>query len=260
MPKKFKKFLVYVLILTIPLLFLFSRQAIYTPLKAAFVDFALGPLEIISIPFRELKKILVYHQTYEKYMSLKKEVDSLRSRLTGQEEVFRENNRYKKLLGFKTDLVFSTVVANVVGRDPSNWNAAIIIDKGEVNGLQQGMPVMSPLGVIGKVSEVSKRTSKVILLIDPNFSVAAVIERSREGGLISGTLQGMCRMRYLSPSANIEIGDKVVTSKLSSSFPEGLLIGEVTAIEESQTAPSVECLVEPAIDLSELEEVIVIQK
>ena len=193
-------------------------------------------------------------------MALKKEVDSLKSRLIGQEEVFLENNRYKKLLGFKTELVFSSVVANVIGRDPSNWNAAFIIDKGEIQGLKQGMPVVSALGVIGKVAEVSKKTSKVILLIDPNFSVAAVIERSREGGLVSGTLQGMCRMRYLSSSANIEIGDKVVTSKLSSSFPEGLLIGEVVAIEESQNSPAIECLVEPAVGLSQIEEVIVIQK
>ena len=260
MPKKFKKFLVYLLIVIIPLFFLFSRQAAYTSFKSKFVDLSLGPIEILTIPFKELRKILNYHQTYARYVSLRKEVDSLKSRLIGQEEVLLENNRYKKLLGFKSEQVFSSVVASVIGREPANWNAALIIDKGEINGLKQGMPVVSALGVIGKISEVSKKTSKVILLIDPNFSVAAVSERSREGGLVSGTLEGICRMRYLSSSANIEVGDKVVTSKLSTSFPEGLLIGEVTSIEESQSSPTIECLIEPAISLSQLEEVIVIEK
>ena len=260
MPRKYKKLLAYCIILVLPLFFIFSRQPAYNQLKAKFVDASLGPIQIISVPFREIKKILTYNDTYQKYVALQKEVDSLKSRLIGQQEVLQENNRYKKLLDFKSQLVFSSVVANVIGREPSNWNAAIIIDKGEAHGLKQGMPVVTALGVVGKISEVSKNTSKVILLIDPNFSVAAVTERSREGGLVSGTLQGLCRMRYLSPSANIEIGDQVVTSKLSSSFPEGLLIGEVVTIEESQSSPTIECLIEPAVSSTQMEEVIVIQK
>ncbi len=260
MPKRFKKPFIYLLILVIPLYFIFTPQSSYNSLKADFVGFAQWPIQIISFPFKELRKIFTYRMTYNKYTALQKEIDTLRARLIGQQEVLLENNRLKKLLGFKTESIFSSVAADVIGRDPSNWNAALIIDKGQIHGLKPGMPVVNALGVIGKVAEVSKNTSKVILLIDPNFSVAGIIARSREGGLISGTLQGMCRMRYLSSSANIEIGDKVVTSKLSSSFPEGLLIGEVIAIEESQSAPALECLVEPAVTLTQIEEVIVIQK
>ena len=98
-----------------------------------------------------------------------------------------------------------------------------------------------------------------MLLNDPDFSVAALIERSREEGLISGTLKGNCRMRYLSPEADIRIGDKVITSNISASFPEGLLIGEVVRIEENPGSPTIECLVAPAVSLSQLEEVLIIK-
>ncbi len=224
------------------------------------VETTSGPLKVILIPFVEFKKILLYHQTFKDYQRLTKDYEALKARLVGMEEVAIENKRYEKLLDFKRNLVFSSIVAGVIGRDPTNWNAAIIIDKGEVDGISIGMPVVNPLGVVGKVAEVTKRTSKVILLTDPSFSVAAIIQRSREGGLVSGTLQENCRMRYLAPDADIKKGDVVVTSRLSSSFPEGLLIGEVIGVEESKSAPGVEGVIASAVLTSQLEEVIVIKK
>ena len=135
-----------------------------------------------------------------------------------------------------------------------------MIDKGDKDGVKQGMPVIDALGVIGKIVETSAHLSKVILLTDPQFSVAAIIERTRESGLVSGTLQGLCRLRYLSDDTQIQVGDKVITSKLSGSFPEGLLIGEIVHIEEHPTEPSSEYIVEPVISPSEIEEVLVIVK
>ncbi len=134
----------------------------------------------------------------------------------------------------------------------------IIIDKGENDDIKSGMPVVNASGVVGKISEVGKDTSKVILLTDPHFSVAALIQRPRENGLISGTLQGVCRMRYLDTNADLKNGDKVITSKLSSSFPEGLLIGEIMKIDEDQASPSFECFIRPAVSFSQIEEVLVI--
>jgi len=193
-------------------------------------------------------------------MKLRRQVDVLKERLTGLDEVLTENTRLEKLLDFKRELIFSSVAANVIGRDPSNWNATMIIDKGRDDGVGVGMPVVNASGVVGKVVEVSTRKAKVILLSDPNFSVAALVQRSREEGLVSGTLLGMCRMRYLSSRADIQPGDPVITSKLSSSFPEGLLIGEVLSVQVRENKPLMDCVVKPAVSLSQIEEVLVILK
>ncbi len=169
--------------------------------------------------------------------------------------LFRSN-----LLKFKRELVYSSVVANIIGREPSHWNSTMIIDRGEEEGIQQGMPVVNAAGVVGKIAEVSRGISKVILLTDPQFSVAALIQGPRESGLVSGTLKGICRMRYIREDAKIQIGDKVITSKLSSSFPEGLLIGEVVVVNDHSKKPTVECLIEPFVEFSQIEEVLVILK
>lgn len=191
-------------------------------------------------------------------MQLNQEADILKQQLVEQEEVLLENKRLQELLDFKEKFVFSSIAANVIGRNPTNWSSSIIIDKGRKHGLKVGMPVVSALGVLGKVAEVGKTVSRVLLLTDPNFSVAVIIQRNRESGLISGTLQNVCRMRYLSADADIRRGDKVITSKISSAFPEGLLVGVVNSVEESQSSPTLECLVEPAISISPMEEVFII--
>ena len=230
------------------------------PLKFKVISASSLPARIIAFPFREIKKMLFYHRTYAEYLRLRAEVNTLRARLVGMEEIVRENTRLDKLLAFKRELVYSSVAANVVGRDPSNWNATLVIDKGGEDGVQVGMPVVSAQGVVGKIGEISDQQSKVILLTDPAFSVSALVKRSRETGLVSGTLQGLSRMKYLPAAADVVIGDQVITSKLSPSFPEGLLIGEVVSVRSRGTDPVVTCIIQPAVPLSQVEEVLVIQK
>lgn len=260
MSKINKKLLLYLLVLALLLSFFLLRQTVFQSFRMKIVETTSLPVRIILFPFNEIKKIVTYRSTFKKYTQLKEEVETLRSRLIGQEEILRENNRFRELLDFKKSLVFSSVAANVIGRDPSNWNAAIIIDRGARDGLEAGMSVITALGVVGKIAEAGSSTSKVMLLSDPGFSVAALIQRTREGGLVTGTLTGACRMHYLPIEADIDIADKVITSKLSSSFPEGLLIGEVVEVRESQSSPTVECIVEPAVSLAQIEEVLVIKK
>lgn len=213
---------------------------------------------MLSFPLVELKKILYYHRTFDEYKRLREETDLLKARMVGLEEVIRENTRLELLLDFKRRLIFSSVAASVIGRDPSYWNSSMVIDKGKEDGIRQGMSVVNALGVVGKIAEVGPTTSKVILLSDPQFSVAALIQGPREAGLVTGTLEGSLRMRYINEEARIHVGDKVITSKLSSSFPEGLLIGEVIQINEDPKRSFFECIIQPAVSFSQLEEVLVI--
>ncbi len=258
--RKKTKFLTYLLIFIFSFLLLFLRSDLFVSSKFTVVGFTSWPIRILSFPFVEMKKILFYHRTFDEYLRLKKEGDALKARLVGFDEVILENNRLAKILDLKRNLVFPSVAAGAVGRDPSKWNAVMIINKGKKDGIDVGMPVIEALGVVGKIAEVSDRKSKVILVSDPGFSVAAVIQRSREVGLIAGTLQGLCRMRYLSTDADVQVGDQVVSSQLSSSFPGGLLIGEVISVHKNANSDMIDCIVQPAASLSQIEEVLVVLK
>ena len=260
MHKNNQKSLVYFLVLIVSFYLFFLRSDSFSSIKFAIVKITTGPIKLLSFPLKETKKILYYHRTHSEYVRLRKEVDVLKARMIGLEEVIKENSRLENLLDFKRKVVYSSVAARVIGRDPSYWNSSMIIDKGEKDGIKLGMPVVNASGVVGKVAEIGKGTSKVVLLTDPYFSVAALIKRPRENGLISGTLQGACRLRYINSNADIRVGDRVITSKLSSSFPEGLLIGEIVQINEDQKRPSLECFIRPAVSFSQIEEVLVIMQ
>lgn len=253
----FKRF-VYLLILFAVFFLFVARSEYFLNFKSAVVRSLSGPIQFFSFPGQEAKKIFFYHRTFEECKRLGKEAATFKKRLGEFEEVQKENIRLEQLLGLRRRLVFSSVTARVIGRDPSNWNATMIIDKGRRDRVAIGMPVVDVAGVVGKIIEVSGETSKVILLTDPQFSVAAIVKSSRESGVVSGSLQGICRMRYINPDARIKVGDVVMTSKLSTSFPENLNIGEVVGINVNSDGVMTDCTVRPAVLFSQLEEVLVL--
>jgi len=248
----------YVSILVVPFLILFFHPKNYR--AAGLLDAVVRPVGLLQAPAFELKKLFFYRETYDEYVRFKKQNEILKARLIAIKENSQAQERYEKIQNFRNNQNYASIVAKVVGRDPSNWNASLIIDKGHNEGIVVGQPVVNSLGVVGRIFEVGHNTSKVILVSDPTFAVAAVVARSRENGLLTGTLQGVLHLQYLTDNADVKVGDTVVTSRLSTAFPEGILIGQITDIQASMNSHTVECLIDPAVDLSELEEVIVIKK
>ncbi len=161
------------------------------------MDAVVKPVELLQVPAFELKKLFFYRETYDGYVRLKKQNEVLKARLIAIREDTQALERHAKIQDFRSKQGYTSVVANVVGRDPSNWNASLIINKGRRDGLVPGQPVVNPLGVVGRVFEVGNNTAKILLLSDPAFAVAAVVERSRENGLLTGSLQGVLRLQYL---------------------------------------------------------------
>ncbi len=224
------------------------------------IDEASKPVGFLQGPVIEFKKLFYFRETYDEYRRYKKQADVLRAKLVYLQESIQEGERYEKIANFRRGQHYTSMVADVVGRDPSNWNASLIINRGAKDGLKVGWPVVSSLGAVGRVIEVGSTTAKVILVADPNFAVAALVQRTRESGLLTGTLQGVCRLQYLTEEADVKVGDKIVTSKMSSAFPEGVLIGTVVDVQAATNTRTVECLVDPDVNLSQLEEVIIIKR
>ncbi len=258
MLRKYFKKIIYVGILVVPLLILFLHPRFQRPMF--LLDLTAKPMQWFDVPVFELKKLFFYRETYDEYLRLKKQAEALNARLIYLQETVEQNKRYAMISNFRLTQGYTSVVANVIGRDPSSWNDSLIIDRGQRDGLRVGMPVVSPLGVVGRIFEIGNSTAKVILVSDPSFSVAALVQRTRESGLLKGSLQGLCRLEYLTDRADVKVGDRVITSKLSSAFPEGILIGLVEDVQASENSHTVECLVDPVVDLSEIEEVIVIKR
>jgi rod shape-determining protein MreC len=195
---------------------------------------------------------------YEENQRMETEIEQLKIDNTQLQEMAIANDRLTELLGFKQKSPFRMTAAEVIGRDLSNWYRTVMINKGEKDGVSRDMGVVTPAGVVGRIVKTSASYSHVLLLVDPNSAVAALVQRSREEGIVAGTEKGLTQMKYLSTMADVKVGDVVMTSGLAGSFPKGLPIGKVSRVENKQTDLTQQVEVIPAVDFSRLEEVLVI--
>jgi rod shape-determining protein MreC len=115
-----------------------------------------------------------------------------------------------------------------------------------------------PKGIAGQVTEVSSHYSKVLLIIDPNSAVDALVQSDRARGIIKGDAAGRCLFKYVLRKNDIAVGDIVVSSGLDGVFPKGLAVGKVSSIFKPKAGIFQEVTVTPYVDFEKLEEVLVV--
>ncbi len=174
-------------------------------------------------------------------------------------EVELSNQRLRNLLNFKETTTSKILAAEVISVDPSSWFKAIIIDKGSLDGVEKGLPVVIRQGIAGQVVNVSSRYSKIMLIIDRNSSVDALVQRTRARGIIKGEATAkQCLFKYVLRKDDVRVGDKIVASGLDGVFPKGLPVGDVKEVVRRSSGVFQEVRVVPYIDFEKLEEVLVI--
>lgn len=189
---------------------------------------------------------------------LKQDLARMQSETIRLQEAALANDRLQQLLDFKKTNPYPMVAALVIGRDPSNWYRTLMIDKGTRDGIAIDMGVISPVGVVGRVIKTDPTVSQVLLVTDRNSAVAALIQGTRDEGLVEGTERGLARIKYLSLLADLKAGDLVLTSGLTGIFPKGLLIGTLGRVTKNDQDLFQQAEVIPRVDFSKLEEVLVI--
>jgi rod shape-determining protein MreC len=190
---------------------------------------------------------------------LRHRVSELEADVVRLGELEQSNARLLDLLQFRSRLRGEVRGARVVGRDPQHWFRSLIIDLGRGDGLRSGLAVLAPGGVVGRVTELGRTASRVMLLTDNDSGIAAIVQRSRAAGIVQGTRDGGCRMNYLRRDVDVAVGDRVVTSGLDGIFPKGILIGEIVDIALEHRDLLLSARVEPSVRLAELEEVLVVE-
>ncbi len=168
------------------------------------------------------------------------------------------NDRLRSLLNFQTTTANEVLPAEVIGKDPSAWFKTIIIDKGKSDGLQKGLPVVIAQGIAGQIVETADHYSKVMLIIDRNSAVDALVQRSRARGIIKGTSADQCRFDYVLQKHDVQIGDTVVASGFDGVYPKGLRLGWVSDLVKPEAEIFQEITVTPYVDFEKLEEVLVV--
>lgn len=185
-------------------------------------------------------------------------VENLRLR-----EVERENQRLRELLAFAEvrpglELRGGQILAKVVGRDTNNFRSFLLIDLGRQHGIEPGMPVVTDQGLVGRISSVTERTSKVLLITDPTSTVNAILQSSRLTGAVSGRPGDNPIMDFIPQGAQFSVGEIVLTSGLGGNFPKGIPIGQVIEIRQRDFEIFQQAVIRPTVDFDRLELVMVV--
>ncbi len=194
---------------------------------------------------------------------LKLQLDELTIKYKSQEDYIKENERLKDLLNLKEAHYNKEIVtANVIALDWDNFSHTVTINRGSKDGIEVNDAVVSSLGVIGRVSEVSGYTSTVTTLLSPSHAVGVKISRTGDLAVCQGDItlskDKMLRLDYISGSAELIEGDIIETSGVGGVYPEGLTIGKISKISKDSSGAVSYATVEPTANLSRLYEVLVI--
>ncbi len=202
---------------------------------------------------------------YFSLVSVSEENEKLKLQLAGVlekkhkcKELEIANARLRILLKFRKQVILPTVAAEVIGKDPSPWFKSIMIDKGESDGIRVSQPVFNHDGIIGVVTDVSNHYAKVMLAIDHNSSIDAIVQRTRARGIIRGGAYDSYYFEYVLRRHEIKPGDTIISSGLDRIYPKGLLIGRVKDVKKSDSGLFKTIHIIPSVDFETLEEVLVL--
>jgi rod shape-determining protein MreC len=203
----------------------------------------------------EENRVLKAH--LDEYVQIAVEVNVLR----------RQNENLKDALDIKESLYdYNLTPALVIHRSPDRWNEYIGINKGQQDGIERDMAVITSKGLVGKVMHVSQFTATVQLLRDGDRTnrISAMVDAEdvEVSGFIEGfdEQSGALMLKKVEADAQIEEGQTVVTSGLGGVFPKGLLIGKVVRVEADEYGLTKNAYVEPSASFNNLDYVMIIKR
>ncbi len=171
------------------------------------------------------------------------------------ESLKKENDQLREMLGLKEkndDFIFSEP-CDISGRNANDLYGGFTINAGRNSGLSLNDPIITSVGLVGRVTSVADNYAKVTTIISPQVNVGVYTMRSKATGVIENDLasaqKGLCLMSDILRDADIKEGDIIFTSGRSGLFPEGLLVGTVTEVYDDPNGLSKHALVKPAVDV-----------
>jgi rod shape-determining protein MreC len=190
---------------------------------------------------------------------LKEENRRLQGEVHALAEARMENDRLKRLLTYAETVGGQQVAARVVGVNPDRNEPSVRINRGTDDGVQSGMPVVTPEGVVGHVMRATSYYADVTLYTSPRSRIAVRVQRSRARAIAlpDGTGSTL-KLDFALRTEDLEDGDMVITSGTDGIFPPGLVVGRLTGVERKTHGTFQFPRVLPAVDITKLEELFVL--
>lgn len=199
----------------------------------------------------------------ERNEALEQEKEALEDQIERAEMLERENERLRAYLGMKNRYPsFQMEEGMVISHSAGNYMTSFTLNRGTLHGVGVNMPVVTEKGIVGYVTDVGLNWCMVSTIIESASSVGAYIPRSGATGIVSGDASlrrdGVCKITYLESDADIQVGDKVVSSGNGSVYPAELEIGEVIEVGVDDYSRTIVATVRPSVDFTDLQYMMII--
>jgi rod shape-determining protein MreC len=165
-------------------------------------------------------------------------------------------DRARALSVFETRSPSKTIAARVIGNGTGANSRVVFVDRGSTSGVESGMAVVTPDGIVGKVVDAYPTSSLVMLIIDPTFAAGVVSQKNRVHGTLKGLGHAECLVDYVQNEEHVDIGEWFYTSGDDRIFPKGFPVGQVTAASNGKTFK--EIYVSPSGMAGGVEEVLIV--
>lgn len=205
-----------------------------------------------------MQSYLLLFRSQENNQALALENRRLLNEIAALQEVARENDRLRQVVGFNAPLEGRKVVAQVIAQDVSPEFRMIRINKGHAQGVETGMAVIALEGIVGRVIRTGRDFADVLSLLDSSSAIDSLLQRNRVRGVVEGQGSQQLAMKYLRRTDDVQEGDLVVSSGIGGLFPKGLTIGKVISVRKKNFGITQTVEVAPSVDFNRLEEVTVI--
>ena len=203
-----------------------------------------------NLPNIAFQRVSTFFSTH-KYLSdrildLESRLLFLGTDLEKMASLIEENNRLRELLGSAAKSQDSVLVSEVIGIDPDPASQNILIDKGQADGVFKKQTVIDSSGLVGQVIEVSKQYSRIMLITDFNSFVPVAVLRNNLRLMLKGTgMSEKLQLLHVNPTADIKVGDLLISSGLGERFPAGYPVGSIKAIDYVEGRPFLDVTATP---------------
>ncbi|MEP7285687.1 MAG: rod shape-determining protein MreC [Chloroflexota bacterium] len=200
-----------------------------------------------------------YQTLQQRNAELEKALVNFQQEIVELREIKADYPRLSSLVGYKNEFPDRQyLAASVIGRDTTGLLRTIIIDRGTRDNLAVGMPVVTELGLVGRIFKVAATNAQVQLVTDLNSYVNVRLQKSRAEGSLVGTASGDLRITFIPLTDEVDQSDSVVTSGIGGKFPTGIAVGQLINSRLDDTNLFQEAQVRSYIDFNRLEIVMVI--
>ena len=192
---------------------------------------------------------------------LKEELLVLRSRTQRLAGMAAENERFRELLNSTALVDENILVAEIVGVSPDVTRQTVVIDKGEQDGIREGLAVIDAYGLVGQIVEVASYGSRVLMITDETHSVPAELVRNGVRVVVEGTGRlDMLEINHVAATMDVRPGDLLVSSGLGGRFPEGYPVGIIDSVQQDPGLPFAVVVARPSAHIDRGRHLLVVMR